>query len=92
MPEEQAEKQIGTVSHFFTHISVAGIELTDTLRVGDTIRIKGHTSDFTQTVDSMQIEHDQVEQAGPGDSIGIKVKDRVRPGDQVFLAAAAPSS
>ncbi|MBU4178351.1 MAG: translation elongation factor-like protein, partial [Actinobacteria bacterium] len=67
------EQEIGRVSHYFNHINVAALELTGELAVGDTIHIKGHTSDFTEIVDSMQIEHDSVEKAGPGDSVGIKV-------------------
>ncbi|MFQ6133991.1 MAG: hypothetical protein ACE5R4_18250 [Armatimonadota bacterium] len=88
MPEEQEApvgRLVGKVSHFFPHPVVAAIELTDTLKVGDTIHIKGATSDFTQTVESMQIEHEQVEQAGPGDSIGVKVVERAREGDEVYV-------
>jgi putative protease len=58
--------------------------LEGTLRVGDTIHIKGHTTDLEQAVDSMQIEHDQVEEAKAGDAIGIKVGDRCRGGDVVY--------
>jgi translation initiation factor IF-2 len=79
-----AEEKIGVVSDFFAHINVAGIRLDAPLRVGDTIRIKGHTTDFEQTVDSMQIEHEQVEEAKAGESVGIKAKDRCRHGDEVF--------
>jgi putative protease len=79
-----AEQQIGVINEFFAHINVAGVELSDTMRVGDTIHVKGHTTDLEQTVDSMQIEHDQVEEARAGQAVGIKVKDRVRRGDQVF--------
>ncbi len=79
-----AEQQIGVINEFFAHINVAGVELSDTMRLGDTIHIKGHTTDLEQTVDSMQIEHDQVEEARAGQAVGIKVKDRVRRGDQVF--------
>ena len=80
MPEEE----VGRVSDYFAKIGVAAIDLTGTLSVGDTIHIKGHTTDFTQEVDSMQIEHQNVEKANPGDSIGIKVKDRVRDNDIVY--------
>ena len=80
MPEEE----IGKVSDYFAKIGVAAIELTGSLSVGDTIHIKGHTTDFEQKVDSMQIEHQSVEKANPGDSIGIKVKDRVRGHDVVY--------
>ena len=78
------EEEVGRVSDYFARIGVAGIDLTGKLRVGDTIHIKGHTTDLEQPVDSIQIEHDQVEEAGPGDKIGIKVKDRCRGGDHVY--------
>ena len=81
------EVEIGRVGDFFAKISVAGIDLTGKLRVGDTIHIKGHTTDLSQTVESLQIENDVVEQAGPGDSIGIKVSDRCRKGDHVYRVA-----
>ena len=76
--------KIGEISHFYTHIGVAVVELTDTLNIGDSIKIIGYTTDFNQIVKSMQIEHEQVNVAGKGDSIGLKVNDRVRTGDQVF--------
>ena len=80
-----AEKKVGVVSHYFNHIQVAGIKITEgELKVGDTIHIKGHTSDFTQTVDSMQVEHDSIEVAKPGDSIGIKVIEHAREHDEIF--------
>jgi translation elongation factor EF-1alpha len=79
-----AEQEIGVINEFFAKINVAGIALSDTLRAGDTIHIKGHTTDFEQGVDSMQIEHEQVPEAGAGQVVGIRVKDRVRHGDQVF--------
>lgn len=78
------EKQVGRVTHYFGKVGVAAIELEDTLKVGDTIRIKGHTSDWTQKVESMQIEHQQVQEAGPGDVIGIKVNDHAREHDVVY--------
>jgi translation elongation factor EF-1alpha len=79
-----AEEKIGVVNDYFAHIGVAGIDLEATLRVGDTIHIRGHTTDLEQRVDSMQIEHDQVEEAKAGDAIGIKVSDRCRGGDVVY--------
>ena len=79
-----AEELIGEVSDFFAHPVVAGIELTGTVKVGDKIHIKGHTTDLEMTVESLQIEHDSVPEAKKGDSIGIKVSDRVRAGDHVF--------
>jgi len=78
------EKQVGRITHYFAKIGVAAIELEDELKVGDTIHIKGHTSDWEQGVSSMQIEHDQVEKAGPGDVIGIKVEGHAREHDVVF--------
>jgi len=76
--------QIGTVTHFFDHISVAVLALTDSLRVGDAIHILGHSTDFRQEVTSMQIEHSEVTEAKPGDDVAIKVSQRVHPHDKVF--------
>ena len=80
MPEEV----VGQVSDFFARPVVAGIELTAFLQVGDKIHIKGYTTDMELTVDSMQINNVNVEQAKAGDAIGIKVDDRVRRGDTVY--------
>ncbi|MCD6569967.1 MAG: translation elongation factor-like protein [Deltaproteobacteria bacterium] len=86
MTEEIAEKRlVGKVTHYFGKISVAGIELSDTINVGDTISIEGATTSFEQTVDSIQIENNDVSEAKAGDLIGIKVVDRVRVGDKVYL-------
>jgi selenocysteine-specific translation elongation factor len=84
MPEEE----IGTVSDFFAHPVVAGIELTGTLKVGDQIHIKGHTTDLEMTVNSMQINNVNVTEAKRGDSVGVKVTERVRRGDHVFKVTA----
>jgi translation elongation factor EF-1alpha len=81
---ERKVAEIGVVTHYFTKIGVAIVELGNTLSVGDRILIKGMTTDFEQTVDSMQIEHEDVDKAGSGQSIGLKVKDRVREGDTVY--------
>jgi putative protease len=83
LSEEKLE-QIGSIRHYYTKIGVAVIDLTAKITVGDTIRIKGMTSDFTQKVDSMQIEHANVQSAGAGQSIGLKVTDKVRVGDLVY--------
>lgn len=80
MPEER----IGVVNDYFARIGVAGIDLEGALRAGDTIHIKGHTTDLEFVVDSMQIEHEQVQEAKAGDAIGIKVQDRCRGGDVVY--------
>ena len=79
------EVEIGKVSDFFAHPVVAGIELTGSLKVGDRIHIKGHTTDLELAVDSMQIDNANVEEAKAGDSIGIKIGDRARRGDTVYL-------
>jgi putative protease len=79
------ETEIGVIRHYFDKAGVAAIDITEgELNVGDTIHIKGNTTDFTTTVDSMQIEHESVEKAKPGDSIGVKVGERVRQNDNVF--------
>ena len=80
-----AEKQIGRISHYFGKIQVAAIELTDgSLAVGDTIHIKGSTTDLTEQIKSIQIEHEQVQSAKKGDSIGVKVSDHVREHDLIY--------
>jgi putative protease len=80
-----AEQKIGTVIHYWGKAGVAGLTITDgELRVGDTIHIKGHTSDFTQSVESMEIEGAQVEIARVGDDIGVKVVEHAREHDEVF--------
>jgi len=76
--------EVGHVTHFFTKISVAVVELSGTLAVGDTILIKGPTTDFEQVVGSMQIEHENIERAEAGQSIGLKVEERVREEDIVY--------
>jgi translation elongation factor EF-1alpha len=83
MSEERLE-QIGSIGNYYSKISVAVIDLTGKIGVGDTIRVKGATTDFRQKVDSMQIEHANVQNAGPGQSIGLKVVDKVRKGDLVY--------
>ncbi|GAG68328.1 unnamed protein product [marine sediment metagenome] len=78
------EKEIGVVSHYFGRISVGAIELTDTLEVGDIIHLMGHSTNFTQKVESIEIEHVKVDKAKKGDSIGIIVDEKVRDGDIVY--------
>ena len=79
-----AEEIVGKVSDFFAHPVVAGIELTAALKVGDRICIKGHTTDLKMNVDSIQIDNVQVTEAKAGDSIGIKVVEKVTSGDSVY--------
>lgn len=85
MVEAKKEKEVGKVTHYFTHLKVAIVDLSGTLKKGDKIHVKGATSDFTQKVASMQIEHKAVEEAKKGKSIGMKVKEHVREHDAVFL-------
>jgi selenocysteine-specific translation elongation factor len=79
-----SEELIGAVSDFFARPVVAGIDLNGTLKVGDKIKIKGHTTEIEMNVDSMQIDNTAVTEARAGDSVGIKVTDRVRKGDSVY--------
>ena len=81
---ERELKKLGKVAHYFTRIGVAVVELTDTLSVGDRILFEGETSDFEQTVASMQIEHEDIMTAKGGQSIGLKVERRVREGDKIY--------
>ena len=78
------EQLIGEVSHYFPHVPAAVLKLDAELKIGDTIHIKGHTTDFVQTVESMQIEHETTQSAGPSDDVSIQVADKVREGDKVY--------
>jgi translation initiation factor IF-2 len=83
-----SEVAIGSVVDYFAKVGVAAIQVTDHfLAVADTVRIKGHTTDLVQTIDSMQLEHETVQRAEVGQTVGIRVKDRVRKGDQVLKLA-----
>lgn len=85
MGRRRLEEEIGRVMNYYSKIGVAAIEITNgELKVGDLIRIKGATTDFTQKVESMQIEKKPVEKAGAGSSVGIKVNDKVRVNDKVY--------
>jgi len=81
------EKVLGIIDHYFDHILVAAVKILAPIKVGDMVHIKGHTTDFVQKIDSMQIEHQTVDKAKKGDDIGIKVKDKVREHDKVYLAS-----
>jgi len=84
MPEEEG-KLIGKVSHYFSKIGVAVIELSDKLSLGDTVRIVGgEATDFEQAVDSMEMEHEKIKEAKAGDAVGIKVKEKVREGYKIY--------
>lgn len=80
-----AEKLVGKVTHFFDKISVAVIELSAPLKVGDKVKFKRGEEEFVQAVDSMQIEHEQIKQAKKGQAIGMKAKMPVHQGTEVFL-------
>ena len=80
-------ERIGIVTHYYSHLSVAIVQLeTGKLRVGDFIRIKGHTSDFLQPVESLEIDHVHVNEARPGQSFGLRVKEHAREHDVVYKA------
>ncbi len=79
-----SEHEIGVVMHYWGHIGVAGVRLTEDVDVGDHIHILGHTTDLEQDIGSMQIEHGRVYHANPGDEIGIRVNGHVREHDHVF--------
>ena len=82
--EKSLGNKIGKVVHYYTNLEVGIIELSGTLKVGDKIKIKGATTDFEQKIASMQIEHEKVEEAKKGKSIGLKVKKHVRQNDVVY--------
>jgi len=85
MDAKAEEKLVGQVTHYFFHLSVCSIELTDgELKVGDTIHISGKHTDFTQTAASMQLEHQNINRAERGNVVGVKVKEKVRKDDHVF--------
>jgi len=81
------EELIGKISHYFKNINVGIIELAAELSVGDIIHIKGPATNFEQKIDSMQIDHEQVDTAGAGQGVGVKVIEKVREGDEVFKVA-----
>ena len=78
------ENHIGWVTHYFKRIGVAVLELSGGLKVGDVVHIQGHITDFTQQVQSMEIEHQKVQSVGPGADVALKVIDHVRKGDVVY--------
>jgi len=87
MPEKNLEEEgklIGKISHYFGNIEVAVIELTSALKIGDVIRVVGGETDFTQTVKSMEVEHKKMKTAKKGESVGLKIKEKVREGYRVY--------
>lgn len=83
-----ADKKIGKVTHYYDKIGVAVVELSDNLAVGDTIKIVGHGGEFTQTVSSIQIEHEKLDKAKKGQEIGMKVDKKAKEGCEVFKVTA----
>lgn len=84
MPEEIEGQLIGKITHYFGKIGVAVIKLSDTLKAGDNIRIVGGETDFTQSVESMEVEHQKVDEAKTGESVGLKVEQKIRDGYSVY--------
>jgi len=85
------EEPVGKITHYFPHIGVAAAMLSGELKVGDRVRVKGNTTDFTEGIESLEIEHQKVDRAGPGDKVAFKVSEKARPGDRVLrVAAPAP--
>lgn len=82
---EAEEKKVGVVTHYFGKITVVIIKIEEgSLRIGDTIHFKGHTSDFTQKVESMELEHKTIQEAKVGEAVGLKVSEHAREGDVVY--------
>lgn len=85
MREKIKEKEIGIVSGYFAHVGVAAIKLSGKLKVGERVHIRGHTTDLEEEVDRIEINNKEVSEAKKGDHVGIKVAEKVRPNDKVFL-------
>ena len=85
MEKKPEGKEVGRVSSYFSHVGVAAIKLSGSLKVGDKVLIKGHTTDFEVPIKSIQIERKEVKAAKKGDHIGIKVSEKVRPNDRILL-------
>ncbi len=80
------EEAVGTVTHYFSHLGVALVQINNgALKTGDSIHIQGHTTDFTQQAESMELEHQHIDRAEPGQNVGLRVKDHVREHDIVYV-------
>jgi putative protease len=84
--KKEEEEEVGKVTHFFSNLSVAIVKAGKAIKKGDTLHFKGATTDFTQKVGTMQVDHKDIEKAKKGDEFGTKVDDKVRDGDTVYLA------
>ena len=80
-----AEEKVGVVTHFYTALSVGTVKLNGPVKIGDALHFKGASTDFTQPVTSMQLEHKAVTEAEAGNEVGVEVTEKVREGDEVFL-------
>ena len=85
MPKEKKSKPIGQVTHYYGAIGVAIVKFNKAVKVGVRLRFQGATTDFEQVIDSMQYDHKEIGSAAKGKEVGIKVSDKVRDGDEVFL-------
>lgn len=81
-----AEKKIGEITHYFDHIKVGIIKASSPISVGDKVHIKGHTTDFEQEIAEIQLDHESIKTAKKGQEVGVRVKELVREGDEVFAA------
>jgi translation initiation factor IF-2 len=81
---EKDKKPIGEVTHYYSNLKVAIVKFNRKVKTGETVHFSGSTTDFTQKIDSIQFEHKEINEAGKGKEVGIKVDDKVREGDQVF--------
>ena len=84
---QMAEKKVGVVSHYYPKISVAIIKVSAAFKTGDMIKVSGKTPEFTQSVESMEFDHKKIEKAKKGDTIGMKVNEEVKKGDDVYLVS-----
>lgn len=82
--KKMAEKEIGEVTHYYTNLGVGIIKLSASLKKGDSVHFKGHTTDFTQTVEGLQFDHKDIESGDASQEVGIKVSEHVREGDKVY--------
>lgn len=78
------EERVGTVTHYFKEVDVGAIDLETVVEIGDVLHFSGHTTDFRQPITSMEVDHESVQVAGPGDEVAIRVEERVREGDEVY--------
>lgn len=84
---EVANAKVGRITHFYDKIGVAVVEVLKAIKVGDTVKISGHDQEFTQTISSMQIEHEQIDKASKGQTVGMKMDKPVKENDELFLAS-----